>query len=201
MTAVWLSNSDQKVLKDGFDADETGIFEILERQAALVAEWLKECRHPRDAELFRNHFSLACGEALLHSQGVEVSPGVYRLDLGHWEAEVAKPLCDELREFADELETEPNLAPAKTKPSWDRIKGVLSFNGEAIKEIRRIGVAKNVVLVLDTFQELDWPVRVDSPMSADSQKHHATIRSLNTSLSRIRFKSDGEGDGFIWETL
>lgn len=87
------------------------------------------------------------------------------------------------------------------KPSWDRTKGVLRFNGEAIKEIRRIGVAKNVVLVLDTFQELGWPDRVDSPLSPNSQKHHATINSLNTGLSRIWFKSDGEGRGFIWGTL
>ena len=87
------------------------------------------------------------------------------------------------------------------KPSWDRTKGELSFDGETVRTIRRIGIAKNVVLVLDTFQELGWPDRVDSPLSPNSQKHHATIRSLNTGLSRIRFKSDGEGEGFIWETL
>ncbi len=87
-------------------------------------------------------------------------------------------------------------------PSWDRIKGELSFDGETVKRIRRIGIAKNVVQVLDTFQELDWPDRVDSPLSSpNSQKHHATISSLNTDLSRIRFRSDGEGKGFIWKTL
>jgi hypothetical protein len=87
------------------------------------------------------------------------------------------------------------------KPSWDRIKGELSFDGETVRRIRRIGVAKNVVRVLDTFQELGWPDRVDSPLSSpNSQKHHATILSLNTDLSRIRFRSDGEGEGFIWET-
>jgi hypothetical protein len=86
------------------------------------------------------------------------------------------------------------------KPSWDRSKGELSFDGETVRRIRCIGVAKNVVLVLDTFQELGWPDRVDSPLSPDRQKHHATISSLNTDLSRIRFGSDGEGKGFIWET-
>jgi hypothetical protein len=105
VTAVWLSDSDQKDLKDGFDEDDTGIFEFFERQAALIAEWLKEYRHPRDAELFRSRFSFACGEALLHAQGVEVSPGVYRLDLSTWETEVAKLLCEDLRELAVELET------------------------------------------------------------------------------------------------
>jgi len=120
VTAFWLSNSDQKVLEAGFEADETGVFEILERQAALVAEWLKECRHPRDAELFRNRFRFACGEALLHSKGVEVSPGVYRLDLGNWITEVAKPLCDNLRELAEEMETEQY--PAAKKSLQDRIE-------------------------------------------------------------------------------
>jgi hypothetical protein len=81
---------------------------------------LKECRHPRDAELFRNRFRFACGEALLHLQGVEVSPGVYRLELSTWETEVAKPLCDNLREFADELEAEPY--PAAKKSLRDRIE-------------------------------------------------------------------------------
>jgi hypothetical protein len=120
VTAFWLSDSDQKVLEAGFEADETGVFEILERQAALVAEWLKECRHPRDAELFRNRFRFACGEALLHSQGVEVSPGVYRLDLSNWITEVAKPLCDNLRELAEELETESY--PAAKQSLRDRIE-------------------------------------------------------------------------------
>jgi hypothetical protein len=93
----------------------------------------------------------------------------------------------------------PDDAP---KPSWDRITGVLSFNDEAVRTIRRIGVAKNVVLVLDAFQEEGWPVRIDSPLSPeDSQRHHATIDSLNKGLSRIRFRSDGEGKGFIWEIL
>ena len=120
VTAFWLSDSDQKVLEAGFEADETGVFEILERQAAMVAEWLKERRHPRDAELFRNRLRFACGEALLHSQGVEVSPGVYRLDLSTWETEVAKPLCDDLRELADELEAEPY--PAAKQSLRDRIE-------------------------------------------------------------------------------
>jgi len=208
VTSVWLSDSDKDALKDGFEEDETGIFESFEHLAAEIGEWLKECRRPRDAELFRSRLSFVCGEALLHSQGVEVSPNLYRLDLSSWKAEVAKLLCDDLRELADEMATEPSPQPPRdrkdgeTKPSWDRIKGELSFDGKTVRRIRRIGVAKNVVAVLDTFQELDWPSRVDSPLpSPNSRKHHATIASLNSGLSRIRFRSDGEGEGFIWVTL
>ncbi len=108
VTSVWLSDSDKEALKDGFEEDETGIFEFFERHAADIGEWLKEFRHPRDAERFRSRFSFVCGEALLYSQGVEVSPGVYKLDLGHWETEVAKPLCDDLRQFADEMADDPS---------------------------------------------------------------------------------------------
>jgi hypothetical protein len=110
-------------------------------------------------------------------------------------------LCAAIERAREKL-TSIQIHDSVRKPSWDRNKGELSFDGEVIKKIRRIGNAINVVLLLDTFQELGWPDRVDSPLSPeDSQKHHATIRSLNTSLSRIRFRSDGEGIGFIWESL
>jgi hypothetical protein len=116
VTSVWLSDSDKEALKDGFEEDETGVFESFEGLAADIGEWVKECRRPRDAELFRSRLSFVCGEALLYSQGVEVSPGVYKLDLGHWEAEVAKPFCDDLRQFADEMATEPKpLDPLETE--------------------------------------------------------------------------------------
>ena len=104
-------------------------------------------------------------------------------------------------ERAREKLTSRDASDDAPKTAWDRIKGELSFDGETVRTIRCIGIAKNVVLVLDTFQELGWPDRVDSPLSPNSQKHHATIDSLNNGLSRLRFKSDGEGKGFIWETL
>ncbi|MEZ6051806.1 MAG: hypothetical protein R3C02_10520 [Planctomycetaceae bacterium] len=120
MTSVWLSDSDKEALKDGFEEDETGVFEFFERQAADIAEWVKKCRRSRDADLFRSHLSFACSEALLHSQGVEVSPGVYKLDLSTWEAEVAKPLCEYLREVGEEMETK--LSPPPPQASRDRIE-------------------------------------------------------------------------------
>lgn len=199
VTSVWLSDTDKEALKAGLN--DTGILELFERQAADIAELLREHRHPRDAELFRSDFSFVCCEALLSSQGVEVSPGVYKLDLSSWETDAAKPLCDYLRDVADEMDAAPPPSPPPLKPSWNRINGELSFDGGVIRTIRRIGNATNVVLVLDTFQEFGWPDRIDSPLSPDSQKHHATICSLNTGLSRIRFKSDGEGKGFVWECL
>lgn len=118
VTSVWLSDSDEQALKDGFEEDETGIFELFEHWAAEIGEWIKECRCPRDAERFRTLFSSVCGEALFHPvKGVEVSPGVYKLDLSSWKADAAKPLCDYLRELADEMATEGNASdPPKLEP-------------------------------------------------------------------------------------
>ena len=105
VTSVWLSDTDKEALKAGLEDDETGIFEFIERQAADIAEWVKEHRHPREAELFRIHVTFVCFESLIDSgRGVEVSPGVYGLDLRQWETEVAKPLCDDIRIMADEME-------------------------------------------------------------------------------------------------
>lgn len=118
VTSVWLSDSDEQALKDGFEEEETGIFEFFEHWAAEIGEWIKECRCPRDAERFRTLFSSVCGEALFHPvKGVEVSPGVYKLDLSSWKADAAKPLCDYLRELADEMASEGNAPdPPKLEP-------------------------------------------------------------------------------------
>jgi hypothetical protein len=89
---------------------------------------------------------------------------------------------------------------AASRPSWDRATGKLSFKGQVVRAIRSKKVAANVVLILDSFEELHWPTRIDSPLRvSDSTKHHATIRSLNDGLVRIRFRSDGDGLGFVWE--
>jgi hypothetical protein len=40
--------------------------------------------------------------------GVEVRPGVYKLDLSIWETEVAKPMCNYLRGLADEMADDPS---------------------------------------------------------------------------------------------
>ncbi len=101
--SVWLSDTDQEALKAALV--DTGILERYERQAADIAEWLREYRHPRDAEHFRSRLSFVCGEALFDTlKGVEVSPGVFGLDLSNWETEAAKPLCDYLRQLAREME-------------------------------------------------------------------------------------------------
>lgn len=88
------------------------------------------------------------------------------------------------------------------KPSWNRELAKLSYDGCEIKSVRSISVAKNVVKILDAFQEEDWPTRIDDPLAPpDQQRMHETIRRLNDKLSSIRFRADGTGEGIIWEPV
>jgi hypothetical protein len=106
--SIALSDDDKRALREGFECDETGVFEEIEHDAAEVGEWLKNHRHPRDAERFREYLKFVCGE-IIGGWGlaVEIRPGVFNLDLASWETEAAKPLCDYLRELADGIESEP----------------------------------------------------------------------------------------------
>jgi hypothetical protein len=60
-----------------------------------------------------------------------------------------------------------------------------------------------VVCIIDAFQELDWPERIDDPLpnGQNSQRLNETIHSLNERLRFIRFRADGTGCGILWEPL
>lgn len=92
---------------------------------------------------------------------------------------------------------------AAGKPKWNRDQGKLYYDERKIKFIRSISVAKNVVSVLDAFEEEGWPNRIDDPLSPskDQQRLHETIRRLNDNLAVIRFRADGTGTGIVWEEL
>ena len=88
-------------------------------------------------------------------------------------------------------------------PSWHKDRGELTFQSKIIKRIRSVSVAKNVVRVLDVFQEENWPDRIDDPLdpSKDQQRLHETIKRLNDNLEMIRFRADGTGQGILWELI
>src|SRR6266536_3182849 len=111
----------------------------------------------------------------------------------------------------DYLRTRPSSGPrpepgASSSPKWDRDRGELRFRNRVIARFQ-VGRAKNVVRVLDAFQNLEWPTRVDyedpelgnrSP-KGPNQSLHETIRSLNKKQSVIRFGSDHQGRGVVWD--
>lgn len=89
------------------------------------------------------------------------------------------------------------------KPEWDRSAGELRFGGKVVKRVRGPRVAKNVVTVLDAFQEEGWPRHIDDPLP-DGRKQkrlHDTVWSLNEDLEVIRFRADGSGEGFCWNLV
>jgi hypothetical protein len=197
VTSVWLSDSDTEALKDGFEEDETGIFEFFEHWAAEIGEWVKECRCPRDAERFRSFFSFVCGEALLHPvEGVEVSPKLYKLDLSSWEAEAARPLCDYLRELADEMATEapPDAVPDAHRASleetilasldtdqWTALRNgeEADFRGQQIpwKLFCRLLRAQGAVVPYAELLRAGW-TEEDIVIEDNLRPHITTIRNL-----------------------
>jgi hypothetical protein len=88
-------------------------------------------------------------------------------------------------------------------PEWDGRLCELRFGGQVIKRVRGRKVAKNVVQVLDAFQEEGWPHHVLDPLPGGPNKERVqkTVESLNKRLERIRFCADGSGEGFIWKRL
>jgi len=88
-------------------------------------------------------------------------------------------------------------------PSWYKDRGELTFQSKIIKRIRSVSVAKNVVLILDAFQEENWPDRIDDPLSPskEQQRLHEAIKRLNNNLEMIRFRADGTGQGILWELI
>lgn len=81
------------------------------------------------------------------------------------------------------------------KPDWNKSEKTLKFRGRVVRKIARLGQSKNIVRVLDSFQELHWPRRIDDPLTRDESGHriNETVRSLNEDLKAIRFHVDGLG--------
>lgn len=81
-------------------------------------------------------------------------------------------------------------------PTWDKSEFQLRFRGVTIRSFTR--EAGNAFPILDTFEELGWPTRIDSPFPPGSSKRREGVRTLNSSLKTIRFESDGTGEGIRW---
>ena len=87
-----------------------------------------------------------------------------------------------------------------TKPLWDKDRFELRVGDQVVRKVRPL--AKNIIKVLDSFQEEGWPETIYDPLSGDIWSiRHDTIRSLNEGLSLIRFRADGTKERIKWEWL
>lgn len=90
------------------------------------------------------------------------------------------------------------------QPLWDAQRRQLWLGSKLVKEFHQ--QAANQILILDVFQEEDWPARIDDPLppvdGVDSKRRlHDAIKNLNKCRKhlRLRFHGDGTGTGVLWE--
>ncbi|MGD9857411.1 MAG: hypothetical protein AB7U20_20905 [Planctomycetaceae bacterium] len=103
----------------------------------------------------------------------------------------------------DNRRTEVVIA-CDTKPKWDGERHQFFVREQLVKEFKV--PSPNQETILTAFEEENWPVRIDDPLSptalADGKRRlHDTIKSLNRNQKRslIRFMGDGTGEGVLWE--
>ena len=87
---------------------------------------------------------------------------------------------------------EPSVSGEKMqscdKPEWNSETRELSFRGQVHKFARQIH--KEVITLLDVFQEIDWREREDSPIKTANLKER--IRALNNAKLPLQFSKDGD---------
>ena len=96
-------------------------------------------------------------------------------------------------------------AEAASGPRWDGNAGVLYFGEDVVKRFPR--ASRNQELILATFEEEEWPYRIDDPLppsgSIDSKRRlHDTIKWLNRDqeVRALSFSGDGTGEGVRWKS-
>lgn len=106
-----------------------------------------------------------------------------------------------LEELGETLPNDHEHAPGR--PNWNRERGELTFDGEVVRQIARVNQARNIVLILDAFQEEGWPRRIDDPLpgTGGAERLGNTLRRLRERLSAITFERDGTGEGITWRHL
>ena len=94
--------------------------------------------------------------------------------------------------------------PPKAIPLWNKDRRILHYNSLVVKHFKV--PAPNQETILATFEEENWPSRIDDPLSPHpainpKTRIHDTINSLNRNQknSLIRFIGDGYGEGVCWE--
>jgi len=90
-------------------------------------------------------------------------------------------------------------------PVWrkDRGRGELLLGGQVVRRVQSLKKSKNVVTILDVFEEQRWPAGMDDPLPGgrNPTRLHRTIEVLNTKLIGMKFHADGTGEGIRWELV
>jgi hypothetical protein len=86
-------------------------------------------------------------------------------------------------------------------PKWDAVCGKLHYDGQVIRSIPRPKQACNIIAILDAFQQLGWPDRIDLGSLPGMTDHvcRQSLYILNKPMEAIHFRMDGQGRGILWE--
>jgi hypothetical protein len=144
---------------------------------------------------------------VLTSEGVVAAEGEAPVEVRR---EPASTVVDSADRSAHWTGSFPELIAAASisepKPTWDRDRQQLRLGKVIVKQFKV--PAANQETVLAAFQEEDWPVRIDDPLSPKldqdpKRRLHDTINSLNRNQKRplVRFLGDGSGQGVRWEFI
>lgn len=103
-----------------------------------------------------------------------------------------------------EIGETPKVAKTNSKPDWNG-NGELSFNGALVRRIRVMERPTNIQRILDSFQAADWTQCIANPLSSaiapQQEQLHQALRSLNTGLRDLRFRSLEGGRSILWEPI
>jgi hypothetical protein len=102
--------------------------------------------------------------------------------------------------------TEPSTTPAAGQlpttqqladlPSWNGDRRQLWFDGTLCRQYKPPALSQE--LVLQSFQELGWPKRIDDPLPPG--KLEETVKNMRRIFAEcpITFGRDGTGKGIVW---
>jgi hypothetical protein len=92
------------------------------------------------------------------------------------------------------------------RPIWDKDRRMLRFGAQVVKQFKV--PAPNQEIILESFEEDNWPIRIDDPLPRQSavdpkRRLHDTINSLNRNqrANLLRFTGDGSGEAICWEKM
>ena len=121
-----------------------------------------------------------------HRAIIEVARGVNLMypDTADW-------LLQEIGEY--------DAVPVADRPIWNARTGELCFAGTVIRRVRVLKQPSNIQCILNAFQALGWPTRIDNPLPHGQQQLNQALRYLNTRLESIIFRSQEGGEAITWE--
>ncbi|QDT67466.1 hypothetical protein MalM25_03650 [Planctomycetes bacterium MalM25] len=85
------------------------------------------------------------------------------------------------------------------KPEWDAASGKLFYNGVLVREVS--AGATNLRRILDSFQELGWPSRIDDPLPGgpNPERLKNACKKFRDGAEMLEIRPDGTGKGSLWQ--